>query len=174
MMESNRDIGVFYFLHCHGESDRAFGNYRKLGKTVDYKVNSCPALWRKSALEEVTGKIDSPWAWEFFGSVRAYSDKYEYYCVELDSEDTFVYQYQLGGAIRRGKWLRKVIEPAIEKYNLSLDPAIRGYASESLSEGKYSLKWKIDFVTLGFKMVGLKALIPLFRGVVSKLKRTLQ
>ncbi|MBM7037715.1 hypothetical protein [Vibrio ulleungensis] len=174
LLEANQNIAAFYFNNIPGESSQGYEGFRKLGKTTDYKVNSCPAIWRKSALEEVTGKIDSPWAWEFFGSVRAYGDKYEYYCAEQDCENTFIYQYQLGGAIRRGKWVEKVCDPAIQKYNLQLDPLIRGYASESLSEGKYSLKWKIDFMLLGLRMVGPRALIPLLRGVMSKVKRVLR
>lgn len=170
-MEENKTIGAFYFNNIPGNTKESYEDFIQLDKTADYKVNSCPAIWRKSVLQSVTGSMDSPWAWEFFGSVRAYGNEYEYYCAKLGAEDTFIYQYQLGGAIRRGKWVKAVVSPAIKKYNLSLDPTIRGYASNSLSEGKYSFKWKVDFVLLGVRMVGVKAFIPLFRAILLKIER---
>ncbi|MDD1792384.1 hypothetical protein LRP50_04495 [Enterovibrio sp. ZSDZ42] len=174
LMKRNENIGVFYFNNIPTTQIESFDEFYKLGRTTDYKVNSCPALWRKKILQEMTGTIDNPWAWEFFGSARAYGDKYEFYCATPDKEDVFVYQYQLGGAIRRGKWVEKVIIPAIKKYNLSLDSSVRGFASESLSEGKYSLGWKVKFIRLGFEMVGFKAMLPLLRAVLQKIKRTFQ
>lgn len=171
MMNSNSDIGVFYFNNNPEAKIKSLNGFSKLGKFADYKVNSSPAIWRKTVLQEMTSVIDNPWAWEFFGSARAYGDKYEFHCSVPDEEDTFVYQYQLGGAIRRGKWVEAVILPAIKKYNLPLNPSIRGFSSESLSEGKYSFSWKVNFIRLGFKMVGFRAIIPLLKAILHKARR---
>lgn len=171
-MKADPNIAAFYFCHNPEESTPSFDGFLKLGQKVDYRVNSAPALWRKDKLIEVTGEIDTPWAWEFFGSARTYDKPYEFHCAAPDKEDTFIYQYRLGGAIRRGKWVERVVVPAIEKYNISLDTNLRGFASESLSEGKYSLRWKIDFFILGFRMVGLRAMLLLLRVIKKKLLRS--
>ncbi|MGL5485105.1 MAG: hypothetical protein ACRDC6_02305 [Shewanella sp.] len=173
-MIENESIGVFYFNNVAITKNKHYDGFCKLNSITDYKVNSCPAIWRKKVLQEMTGVTDNPWAWEFFGSARAYGEKYEFHCVTQDSENVFVYQYQLGGAIRRGKWVRDVIMPAIEKYDLLLEPSIRGFSSASLTDDKYSISWKVNFIKLGFKMVGVKAVIPLLFAVSHKIKRVLQ
>lgn len=175
-MKDNTEISVFYFSNIPGANSTApeHEDFELIGKRNDYRLNSAPALWKTQKLLEFTGELDSPWAWEFFGSARTYGDSGEFYCAQLDKENTFVYNYTLGGAIRRGKWVPSVIIPAVKKYNLSLDLERRGIASESLSDGKYSLKWKAEFFLLGFKMVGLSAFIFLYRVLAKKLHKRFQ
>ncbi|WBA13978.1 hypothetical protein [Salinivibrio proteolyticus] len=170
LMEENRRLGVFYFNNIPNTHIASYDGFFRIGKTTDYKVNSSPALWRKTVLQEMTGEIDNAWAWEFFGSARAYGDKYEFHCAIPSQEDVFVYQYDLGGAIRRGKWVEKVVSPAVKKYDLSLDPELRGYANAFSREDKYSFKWKVNFVLLGLRMVGVKAFVPLIRAVYTKIR----
>ena len=170
-MKVNSDIAAFYFNNIPGPNtlDSRFPEFELIGSRNDYRLNSAPAIWRTKQLLEFTGEIDSPWAWEFFGSARTYRSSKLFYCARTGKEDTFVYNYSLGGAIRRGKWVLNVIRPAVQKYGISLDLEKRGISSESLSDGKYSLKWKIDFFLLGFKMVGFNAFIFLYRVLVKKI-----
>jgi len=170
-MKANPDITAFYFNNIPGpnERDELHDGFELTGKRNDYRLNSAPGVWRTKELVKLTGEHDSPWAWEFFGSARTYGGNNRFYCAQIGKEDTFVYNYAMGGAIRRGKWVLNVIAPAIKKYNLSLNLEKRGIASESLSDGKYSLKWKVDFFLLGFKMIGFKAFIFLYRVLVKKL-----
>lgn len=170
-MQENPDITVFYFNNIPGpnERDGLYNGFDLTGNRNDYRLNSAPAVWRTRELVKLTGEHDSPWAWEFFGSARTYAESNRFYCAQLGKEDTFVYNYAMGGAIRRGKWVLNVIAPTVKKYELSLDLEKRGIASESLSDGKYSLKWKVDFFLLGFKMIGFKAFIFLYRVLVKKL-----
>jgi hypothetical protein len=170
-MQENPDITTFYFNNIQGPNirDGLHDGFELTGKKNDYRLNSAPAVWRTKELFRLTGESDSPWAWEFFGSARTYTSNNRFYCAHIDMEDTFIYNYAMGGAIRRGKWVLNVIAPAIKKYNLPLDIEKRGIASESLSDGKYSLKWKIDFFLLGFKMIGFKAFIFLYRVLIKKL-----
>lgn len=164
-MKKNPDIAVFYFNTIPGpnEFDGHHDGFELVGKRNDYRLNSAPAIWRTKRLIDFTGELDSPWAWEFFGSARTFKDSCRFYCAQAGKEDTFIYNYTLGGAIRRGKWVLSVIAPIIEKYKLSIDLDQRGIASESLSDGKYGLKWKIDFFLLGFKMIGMDAFIFIYR-----------
>ncbi|MGX5794085.1 hypothetical protein ACWHY4_09850 [Pseudomonas sp. E2-15] len=172
-LQENPDITAFYFNNIPGpnERDGLYDGFELTGSRNDYRLNSAPAIWRTKELMTLTGELDSPWAWEFFGSARTYSGKNRFYCAQVGKEDTFVYNYVMGGAIRRGKWVLNVISPAMKKYNLALDVNKRGIASESLSDGKYSLKWKVDFFLLGYKMVGLKAFIFLYRVLIKKLSK---
>jgi len=175
-MKKNAEISVFYFNNIPGTNSLPpeHEDFELIGERNDYRLNSAPGLWRTQQLLNFTGELDSPWAWEFFGSARTYGESGQFYCAKIDKEDTFVYNYTLGGAIRRGKWVPSVITPVLEKYNLSLDLGRRGIASESLSDGKYSLKWKVDFFLLGFKMVGLSAFIFLYRVLAKKLHKRFQ
>lgn len=169
-MKENHDVAVFYFNNVPGPNtpDSRFPGFELIGSRNDYRLNSAPAIWRTKQLLEFTGDIDSPWAWEFFGSARTYGSNKLFYCARNGMENIFIYNYSLGGAIRRGKWVMSVIEPAAQKYGIAIDFDQRGVASESLSDGKYSLRWKIDFFILGFKMIGLKAFIFLYRVLVKK------
>jgi hypothetical protein len=173
-LKANPDISVFYFNNIPGKNiaDGKFPEFELIGKRNDYRLNSAPAIWRKRDLISYTGTIDSPWAWEVFGSFRTYVSPSRFYCAKRENEDTFVYNYALGGAIRRGKWVASVVTPLLKKYEIKIDLNKRGIASESLSEGKYSLKWKINFFILGFKMVGWRAFIFFFRAIKKKITKS--
>lgn len=175
-MKNDTEISVFYFNNIPGMNTPTpkHEGFELIGQRNDYRLNSVPAVWRTQQLLKFTGELDSPWAWEFFGSARTYSSDDQFYCAQPDKEDTFIYNYKLGGAIRRGKWVASVITPALKKYNLPLDLKHRGIASESLSDGKYSLKWKVDFFLLGFKMIGFSAFIFLYRVLLKKLSKRFQ
>lgn len=164
-MKNDENIAVFYFNNIPGGNtdDGLSPEFELLGKRNDYRLNSAPAIWRRKRLMAFTGEIDNPWAWEFFGSARTYSEKDLFYCAKVTNEDTFIYNYSLGGAIRRGKWVSSIVVPLIKKYNLHIDFNKRGIAGESLDQGKYSLRWKIDFFIIGFRMIGLKVSIFLYR-----------
>ena len=170
-MKNKKEIAVFYFNNIPGKNidDGLFSDFELLGKRNDYRLNSAPAIWRRERLIAFTGEIDNPWAWEFFGSARTYGKADHFYCAKITKENTFVYNYSLGGAIRRGKWVASVVRPLLKKYNLNIDLNQRGITPESLNEGKYSLKWKVDFFILGFKMIGPQVFIFIYRIFKKKL-----
>lgn len=170
-MKQNENIAAFYFSNIPGKNieDTRFPEFELIGARNDYRLNSAPAIWRREKLIEFTGEIDNPWAWEFFGSARTYNGIDHFYCAKLENENVFVYNYTLGGAIRRGKWVSHVVLPLVKKYKLEIDLNKRGIASESLDQGKYSLKWKVDFFILGFKMIGPKVFIFVLRILKKKL-----
>lgn len=172
-MLANENIAVFYFNNIPGKNfeDELFEEFELVGKRNDYRLNSAPALWRREKLIEFTGEMDNPWAWELFGSARTYSKNDLFYCAKKNFENTFIYNYELGGAIRRGKWVYRVVTPLIKKYGLNIDLNKRGIAGESLAQGKYSLKWKIDFFILGYRMIGFSVCIFLYRILKKKILR---
>jgi len=148
--------------------DRKEGNkYVLLDDKVDYRLNSSPAIWRRKDLLGYTGVFDNPWAWEVFGTFRTIGDGKKLYCPSEKEEDIFKYNYNKGGAIYRGKWVRDVVVDKNEKYGLNVDFSERGFSIEDGHE-KRSLKWKIDFILLGYKMVGLKVFSFIYRTFKSR------
>lgn len=174
-MKSNQDIDVFYFSNIAGKNLDAeeYPGFERLPKRKDYKLNSAPALWRRERLLAYTGEDDSPWAWEFFGSARCYKTDNLFYCVEKDKENVFVYNYRLGGGVHRGRWVKSVIMPVVQKYKLDLDLSLRGIEDESIMLYKHSLRWKAAFLVEGFQMIGLDAFIFIYRSIRKRLCRLL-
>lgn len=124
---------------------------------VDYRLNSAPAIWRKQALMDYTSAGDTPWAWEVFGSYKTWGDGRLYYSLNPCQPDIYSYNYEKGGAIYRGKWVREVVEQVAKKYPLEIDWSLRGFSSDTVFE-KRSVMWKLRFMQTGFRMVGFKAL----------------
>jgi hypothetical protein len=154
--------------HLFGDRKHPDNKYVLLEDKIDYRLNSAPALWRKSELLKYTGAHDNPWAWEVFGSYRTFNNEKKFYCPATFEKDIYVYNYSGGGAIYRGKWVPEVVLDKNEKYSLNTDFEKRGFSSGSAIE-KRSIKWKLDFLALGYKMVGLKVLIFIYRAIKGKL-----
>lgn len=172
-MEENEEIAVFYFSNIEGTniSDEVYEGFELLPKRKDYKLNSAPAIWRRDKLLSFTGDKDNPWAWEFFGSARTYKVKDLFYCAETGKENIYKYNYSLGGAIYRGKWVRKVIEPIIKEYNLQIDLSKRGFHDESTKTYRRTVMWKMKFFIIGFNMIGLDTFIFIYRILKKRLER---
>lgn len=171
-MKADDKICVFYWCNLSSGTDLPckYPDYQVVSTNGDYRLNSVPAVWRKDKLLEFTGKNDSPWAWEYFGSYRTYNKDNLFYCRRKDKENIFIYNRSMGGAIYRGKWVGQVVLPLIEKYNLDLDVTIRGLADGINEPIKRSLKWKIDFILLGFKMIGIGVFFYIGRIFTKKIK----
>jgi hypothetical protein len=142
--------------------------FLKVNASSDYRLNSAPAIWRKKILISYTCSGDTPWAWEVFGSYRTFHDKNKFYSLNPAYSDIYPYDYSEGGAIYRGKWVSKVIERIILKYNININWTKRGI-SEGIDFEKRSILWKFRFVKLGFKMIGAKMTIYLYRYFREKL-----
>jgi hypothetical protein len=147
------------------DSDEVFIS---LKDRVDYRLNSAPAIWRKQALMDYTKVGDTPWAWEVFGTYRTWGDGQVFYTLNPKQEDIYPYNYDKGGAIYRGKWVREVVLQVAHKYSLKIDWEKRGFTSDAVFE-KRSLMWKLRFIQTGFRMVGLKALYFVMSYVREKL-----
>jgi len=134
----------------------------------DYRLNSAPAIWRKSDLLHYTSERDNPWAWEVFGSYRTFGDGKIFYCPSTEKDDVFIYNYKKGGAIYRGKWVRDVVEVIERTLSVSVDYEVRGFSS-SVQNEKRSLGWKLSFLKTGYQMIGMKVVFFIFRYVRAKL-----
>ncbi|MBV5347316.1 hypothetical protein JZU46_03750 [bacterium] len=165
-LDNNSDIAVFYFNNNpvnENTYDGRFENFELIPKKGDYKLNSAPALWRREKLLEFIEDSDNPWAWELFGSYRTYKSDDLFYCVKKDHEDIYPYNYAMGGAIYRGKWVGKVVLPLISKYNLAIDIDKRGLADGAQQENRRSFLWKMQFILLGYRMIGFGVFLYIYR-----------
>ncbi|WHN66365.1 hypothetical protein [Cysteiniphilum sp. QT6929] len=171
-MEVNENIAAFYLTNCspHDVQDGEFPKFNKVADRADYKLNSAPAVWNRVKLLSYLQEEDTPWAWEYFGSYRAYETKDIFYQVKIEEDDIYPY-FTEGGAIYRGKWQEKFVKPLIEKYNLNLDLSKRGCSQTLPSQRRRSLKWKVDFFRKGFNMIGFAVIIFMFRIVKEKIKK---
>lgn len=132
-------------------------DFIKLKDRVNYRLNSAPAIWNKNVLINYTEKGDTPWAWEVFGTYRTWGDLKNFYAINPKHTSVYAYDHRKGGAIYRGKWVKEVVELAAKKYPVHIDWSIRGFSSNNVLE-KRSLRWKINFILTGYKMVGFRFL----------------
>ena len=136
--------------------------YLNVHATADYRLNSAPAIWRKEILSSYIRSGDNPWAWEVFGSYRTFNDGKEFFTLNPAHADIYDYDYTAGGAIYRGKWVKKVIDRAILKYDMKINWSFRGMSNGQEFE-KRSMLWRIRFLKLGFKMIGIKMIFYFYR-----------
>lgn len=169
--EKNKKICAFYFIHSQNKNidDGKFEGFERLPLKADYKLNSAPALWRRDKLINFIEDNDSPWAWEYFGSYRAYNKDSVFYSVKKEDEDIYPYNYSMGGAIYRSKWVSGVVISLVKKYKLDLDLSKRGLTDKIGESNKRTLKWKIDFFKTGYKMIGLGVVLFGYRIIRKKL-----
>jgi hypothetical protein len=171
-LDARKISSVFYLnaVCLNDHEDDPHSDYRLLKDKVEYRFNSAPAIWRRSDLIHYVSKKDNPWLLEVFGSYRAFGDGKEFYSRSSVKNNLYDYAYKKGGAIYRGKWVSEVVIPKINKYKLDLDPNIRGF-TDSFTFEKRSIRWKIDFLYLGYNIVGFKVLWLLFFSIKSKIRK---
>lgn len=172
-LEKKSNIDAFYMVHVFPELVDGMGTkFVEVPRGKEYRLNSAPGIWRKSSLIKYTGNIDNPWAWEYFGTFRTEKYKDSQIYVLNEFPDLYPYNYSIGGAIHRGKYVKNVIEPINEKYNLNIDFSKRGFTDELIIG--HSTLWLIKFMFRGCRMVGPRALvflkhIHLFRAIIKKI-----
>lgn len=170
-MDEHPDAAVCYLAQMGFKTEQSakqLGISKLLDRT-EYRLNSAPALWRRTDLINYTGVHDTPWAWEVFGSYRTYGDGRGFYCPSRPEDDVYCYNHEKGGAIYRGKWVAEVVVSKNERYQLGIDLQQRGLVTKS-SVQKRTLKWKVQFLWLGYKMVGFKFLYFVSRALGSKFR----
>lgn len=169
LLDKDDNSAVVYLIDTKSQGCLLSGlNLTLLDNNIDYRLNSAPAIWRRTDLIRYTGLYDNPWAWEVFGSYRTYKENKNFYSISSKNDDIYPYNYNKGGAIYRGKWVEEIVKDKVNKYQLPLDLSERGFSSD-LEPEKRSLSWKVNFMKIGFKMVGFKAFIFIYRYVKAKI-----
>ena len=166
-MDVNFDSSVIYISDVINTTNSA-SQLEELPKMMNYKINTAPAIWRRSDLIRYLDYDDNPWAWEFFGSFRSYFNGKKFY--QASSNDGAIYSYnsKLGGAIYRGKWVEDIVVDKIKRYKLNIDLSIRGVVDYHFVP-KRNFLWKVKFFYDGYKMIGFWFVFFLFRSLKDKL-----
>tara|TARA_A100001015_G_C14889513_1_gene671799 strand:+ start:94 stop:795 length:702 start_codon:yes stop_codon:yes gene_type:complete len=87
-------------------------------KKIPYKVSAQIGIWRVLDLLYFIKPFENPWQFEIHGSKRAwYSDK-NFFVIK--SNDISPIRYTFTGVLKRGKWIEKVINNLIFKYELKI------------------------------------------------------
>jgi hypothetical protein len=107
------------------------GDVWALAGNAPYRVSLQAALWRKSALERLLRRHETPWQLEIWGSRRARASRYRICSVNHDryqGSDAII-PYTPTGVVR-GRWDREIVEPLFEAENLEVDFAPRGFTTD--------------------------------------------
>lgn len=170
LLSTENKVSAIYLINTALPVEKDDGRiFLRVKKRSDFIVNSAPAIWRKKDLMSYTGGNDNPWAWEVFGSYRTFGRNNIFYTLNPNNSDIFPYNYKKGGAIYRGKWVREVINGKFQKYNLNIDPTVRGFINiEEIAPRNF--RWKFHFMLTGFRMVGVRAFYFIFRYLKIKIQ----
>lgn len=132
-MNNNPKISVFSFYRTKTNNIKStkYPGFEKRPKKCEYKLNCQAAIWRRKKLISYIRNHENPWDWELLGSVRASRYKEEFYSIMESEKSPFVYNAIYGGGVHRGKWVKEVMIPLTQKYNIDVDFSIRGFNEEN-------------------------------------------
>ena len=169
-MDAAPDISVFYLSHVPGAARPAsrYPGFEVIPRLTNYRLNSAPALWRRQHLIELTHADDNPWIWELFGTSRTFLHRGRYFCARPGHETVYRYNYTMGGAIYRGKWVAQVAGPLIERYGLDIDMDARGVTGAR--GAPRSLGEKLGMLAQGFRASGWLAPVVVWLLLLTKLR----
>ena len=115
-----------------------------INNSVPYRINTSPAIWRKSFLKELISEKDDPWSWEAFAHLKEFAKSKVILSISQDVLPAYNYSASEGGAIYRGKWVLSVVDPKLQKYNIKIDLNKRGvYSKEFYSTTIFIMENKI-------------------------------
>nr|WP_315463761.1 hypothetical protein [uncultured Rhodoferax sp.] len=169
-MAADPCISVFYFSHVPGPARPAscYPGFEAIPRLTNYRLNSAPALWRRRHLIELTRADDNPWIWELFGTSRTFLHCGKYFCTQRGHETVYRYNYTMGGAIYRGKWVAQVAGPLIERYGLNIDIQHRGITGAQ--GAPRTLAAKLRMLAQGFRASGWLAPVIVWLLLLDKLR----
>lgn len=151
--------GHYLTLHpLNSNKKQIFKSSFKIDDCVAYKVNTGPAIWRRSILIDLLDDMDDPWSWEFFAQYKDNASRLKLLTVGSKDSNIINYRSDLGGAIYRGKWVKEVVLDKVLEYNLSLNLADRGFA-DFVKPEKRTFAWKLGFLQSGYRMIGIKSFL---------------
>ena len=93
-------------------------------KKIPYKVSAQIGIWRVLDLLYFIKPFENPWQFELHGSKRAWHSGKNFFVIK--SNDISPIKYTFTGVLKRGKWIEKVINNLIFKYELKINLNKRG------------------------------------------------
>lgn len=137
-MRDNTDVACLSFQWTRGPNiqDGRFERFERKAPDGDYRINCQAALWRRERLIAFIRPHETPWEFEWWGSIRSKRYPDSIYTQKENSKPVFSYNLSVGGVVHKGRWNRNVVLPLAEKYGLSIDYKRRGFFDEILLEPK--------------------------------------
>ena len=170
IMEDNNNVGVIYLNSILEENkNNSLHFLKEVDELYPFRINSAPALWRKSFLFNLIEEKDDPWSWEAFAGYKKIARKLKILSIFKDIKPAYDFNTSKGGAIYRGKWVEEVIMPKIDKYNILINLNLRGVFKKN-DLIKRSFIFKLNFLISGYRMVGFKVIFFIFYMLKKKLK----
>ncbi len=117
--------------------DSQYPGFVKRKKFAYFALIAGPTLWKKSELMRYTNKNDTPWDWEYFGSLRTWFHNCKIYCWMSFDNCIFKFDGDHGGAIHRGKWVGYKIEELSQKYNFQFNYGDREIEYDWIKDGSF-------------------------------------
>ncbi len=168
-IKNNSEISCIYlhYLDSFDFIDCGIPNLKEIAFGSLYKINTLPAIWRRKDLIAILDRDDDPWSWEAFSMYRPNAKNMKIMSVKSSFYNIYNYSSLTGGAIYRGKWVKKVVENKFIKYQISPEFSNREYLEENFSI-KRSLFWKVNFIIKGFKISHFNVFYFIYKSFKSK------
>lgn len=86
-------------------------------------------LWRKSRLRFYIRGHENSWLTEIWGTKRAWRVKDTFFCIDKSLQQTQgkIIDYDMTGAITRGKWNEEKVVELFKKHGINMDFSVRGF-----------------------------------------------
>ncbi len=125
-MENDPEIACFCFYPTDDENNiqsNKYPGFEKRPQNGDYRLNCQFAIWNREKLISYIRPHENPWEWELYGSKR--SSRYNTKFYSIMKSAPAIFDYQNGGALRRGRWWKTMLDPLCEKYGIEIDYSSR-------------------------------------------------
>lgn len=93
-------------------------------KKISYKLSAQIGIWRIMDLLKLVKPFENPWQFEIHGSKRAWNSDKNFFVIKSNYISPIKYTFT--GVLKRGKWIKKVINDLILMYELKINLDIRG------------------------------------------------
>lgn len=100
----------------------------EVDKAAKWRLSLQAALWKKSVLESLVRRHETPWQLESYGSFRTRRLKEKICSVNQNTFSGFdndVFPYRPTGVVA-GRWVIDVVEPLFKKHGINIDFNVRG------------------------------------------------
>lgn len=145
-MRENNDVSCLSFQWTRGPNiqDGRLERFERKQPDGDYRINCQAALWRRDRLIKLIRPHETPWEFEWWGTIRSKRYPDHIYTQIKESKPVFSYNLSLGGVVHKGRWNKSVVKPLAEQYGLIIDYSKRGFYEDKAAQVKNKgLIWRL-------------------------------
>lgn len=166
-MNKDPDIAAFYFSNIQDMDkyhikDNKYEGFELNKPGCPYCVCAQTGIWRRNHLIKYLCKYEDVWQFEEWASERAGYYKYKIYSAIKDSDYIFRHKWEMGGALRGGKW-SQYVPTLLKEHDIEIDYSKRGFFSAE-EDGNPSVPKDIGKLKRLFRPPFFKRLLKNIRG----------